>query len=41
MDAFTAIFNNVAAFAAQTSEAPRNEEAAGSHNGSGTQCVIA
>ncbi|WWD00263.1 hypothetical protein V866_007172 [Kwoniella sp. B9012] len=41
MDAFTAIFNNFAASAAQTSEAPRNEEAAGTGNGPLYMCVIA
>ncbi|WWC87186.1 uncharacterized protein L201_002072 [Kwoniella dendrophila CBS 6074] len=41
MDAFTAIFNNIAASAAQTSEAPRNEEAKGSNLGTPFLCVIA
>ncbi|WWC59154.1 uncharacterized protein I303_101702 [Kwoniella dejecticola CBS 10117] len=39
MDAFTAIFNNVASFAAQTSEVPRDSE---NHpSGPNVQCVIA
>ncbi|WRT65063.1 uncharacterized protein IL334_002005 [Kwoniella shivajii] len=40
MDAFTAIFSTISSSAAQTSEAPRNEEAAGT-GVYGVGCVVA
>ncbi|WVQ83970.1 hypothetical protein IAT38_006116 [Cryptococcus sp. DSM 104549] len=41
MDAFTAIFSTFTSSAASTTEAPRNQEAAGKGNGITLSCVIA